>query len=258
MFKPRRNLSQNFLRDRHLVRSLVGRASFSKKDTVLEIGPGQGIITFELASQVNQVLAVEVDKRLIESLVRQLPANVILFHQKAGDFPLPASDYHIFSNLPFSIEGRFIRELINAKNPPLSSHLVVRRKPAQRWASHINHQQGGSQFSVLHGPWFYLDIIHHFTGNDFKPRTKISAVMLRVKQRVESLLKASDKGKYERFIKQGFSGGGRLPQNLKHYFSKQQLNHYAQDLGFSYRAKPTDLCLRQWVSLFKNSRSSSN
>ena len=117
MYKSRRKqLSQNFLCNPRLIRELVGRSSIGRADLVLEIGPGKGFITGELLRVARQVLAVELDAKLVLHLRRYFAGESRL-SVVAGDFldqPLPTTPYKVFANVPFSIEGLIVRKLIES------------------------------------------------------------------------------------------------------------------------------------------------
>ncbi len=247
MYKQKRHLSQNFLHNRQLIKKLVDKSSIGKNDTAIEVGPGKGIITLELAERSNQVLAIEKDKHLVSLLRNKIPSNVTLFNYDALKFPLPNSSYKIFSNPPFSIQGKLFRKFIHADNPPEEICTVIRKRTALRWGG-VNKT---TQFSVIHGPWFKFSIIHYFKSNDFKPPTKVNPVLLKVNKRENPLIPDDNKKEYKEFIKQGFGGGRRLKQNLSGYFSSQELNTITQDIGISINDKPTKVSLQKWLELFK-------
>jgi len=248
VYKPRPQLSQNFLHSQQLVKKLIGKSSIGKKDIVLEIGPGKGIITRELAKICGQLIAVEIDPRLVKHLREIIPENVVLFQQDGLNFPLPSTPYKVFSNPPFAIQGKLFRKFIKADNPPEDCFLVVRERSARRWAG-VNKN---SQFSVLHRPWFEFSIVHEFKPADFKPSTKVKAVFLRFQKRKEALISVVQKGEYFKFVKQGFGGGRRINQNLSDYFSNQKLNQITQRLGIPFDAKPTEVSLKDWIDLFNH------
>ncbi|MDQ3548936.1 MAG: 16S rRNA (adenine(1518)-N(6)/adenine(1519)-N(6))-dimethyltransferase RsmA, partial [Chloroflexota bacterium] len=80
---PSKALGQNFLHDRTIVRRIAESAGIGPDDTVLEVGPGLGILTEELASRARRVVAVELDARLAKYLPAILPPNVELVHADA-------------------------------------------------------------------------------------------------------------------------------------------------------------------------------
>lgn len=116
----KRLLSQNFLCNRQLVKQLIRDSSIGKNDTVLEIGAGQGIITQELLEASKQVLAIELDAKLLQDLRHKFMriANLTLIQGNFLETPLPNQPYKVFSNIPFSITGEVIRKLLQSPNPP--------------------------------------------------------------------------------------------------------------------------------------------
>ena len=70
--KPSKNLGQHFLLSRKTVAKIIDSAKLTRNDIVLEIGPGLGVLTFELARQVKKVIAVEKDERLAKALQKNI------------------------------------------------------------------------------------------------------------------------------------------------------------------------------------------
>ncbi len=250
MYKIRRRppLSQNFLHDRQLVKRLVRQASIASQDTVIEIGPGKGIITGELLAVARQVVAVEIDPELAKLLVAKFENhhNFVLFQEDILNFPYPMTKYKVVSNLPFAIEGEIVHELLDLSNPPEDMHVVVIKDVAERWVGAMKE----GQFSLLHKPWFELKITHHFSLRDFVPIPKIRSVMFQAKKRAVPLVSDERKKKYAAFIKAGFGGGRRIDQNLVKYFDRAELKKLAKMYNFSFNAQPSNLSFPQWLKLF--------
>jgi 23S rRNA (adenine-N6)-dimethyltransferase len=248
VYKPKRHLSQNFLHNRQLVKKLVDKSSIGIKDTVIEVGPGKGIITLELAKRSNQVIAIEKDNQLVKVLLGLIPENVVLINLDALKYPLPESKYKVFSNFPFAVQGKLFRMFIQADNPPSEMCVIVRKRSALRWGG----MGKSTQFSIIHAPWYQFSIIYRFKPNDFKPVTEVETVLFKIKQRNHPLVANEEKNSYKQFVKQGYGGGRRLKQNLSGYFSTNRLNKITQKLGISINAKPTEISLDEWIKLFKN------
>ncbi|MBU3901066.1 methyltransferase domain-containing protein, partial [Patescibacteria group bacterium] len=73
--KPNKLLGQNFLRDKNVLRQIIAAANLTKDDTVLEVGPGEGVLTEGLARQAGRVIAVEKDKNLVAGLKAKFANN---------------------------------------------------------------------------------------------------------------------------------------------------------------------------------------
>lgn len=200
----RKLLSQNFLCNRQLVGSLVRSSSLSSNDIVLEIGPGQGIITQELVNIVSKVIAVEIDSTLLSSLKSKFSdyKNLQLIQ---GDFlnqPLPTSRYKVFANLPFRITSNILRKLLFSSNPPDDCYLIVQKETANKF---ITNTYRNSLVSIIHHPWFESSIIHNFQKTDFYPIPSVEPVMLRIKSRALPLVPIDQKENFYDYVAYQFN-----------------------------------------------------
>jgi len=198
----RKLLSQNFFHNRRLVSSLVGSAFIGKNDLILEIGPGDGIITRELLLVAGHVVAVELDGYWYNRLLNEFKNEERLTLYR-GDFlshALPKLPYKVFSNIPFAIEGKIIRRLIEAPNPPQDCFLVTMDKLANR----LTARQSENMFSTMHKPWFDFSILHHFKPSDFSPTPSVGSVLFRFALKSRPLIPVSKRAQYQLFVRQAF------------------------------------------------------
>ena len=249
MFKLRREqLSQVFLHSPELVNRLIGKSSIGQKDTVIEIGSGKGIITSALLQTAKLVIAIERDPILYSRLKQQFLhyQNINLICADFLTFKLPNGSYKVFANVPFSIEGKIIRKLIDAPNPPEDCYLIMREELARRLAGIPKN----GLFAIIHKPWFDFEIFHQFRRNDFIPKPQVESVMLRFIKRPYPLLPESEKPQFQKFVTNIFGGGRRMRQNLRREFSPSKINNLAQKLKFDLDAKPSNLIIEQWLLLY--------
>ncbi|MFS8542967.1 MAG: 16S rRNA (adenine(1518)-N(6)/adenine(1519)-N(6))-dimethyltransferase RsmA [Limnochordales bacterium] len=141
---PRKGLGQNFLVDRHIVAKILDAARLTAADTVLEIGPGLGVLTWELAQRVRHVIAVEVDAGLMRWL-RDLFAGhprVRLVHEDAlsadlagllADHPPgPGGTAKAVANLPYYITSPLLLRLLEEELPLSLAVVMVQKEVARR------------------------------------------------------------------------------------------------------------------------------
>jgi len=200
----KRLLSQNFLIDRKLVKQLIRNSSISTNDLVLEIGPGQGIITEELLGVAKEVIAVELDRKLFEKLELKFGQNSQL-KLSQGNFlatPLPTSPYKVFSNIPFSITGYVVRKLLQATNPPTDCYLVVQSEAASKF---IYNSGSNTMAATLYYPWWDIHINHRFQRSDFSPNPKVNVVLLHIQPRSFPFISSSQKSLYLDFVAYHFT-----------------------------------------------------
>jgi 16S rRNA (adenine1518-N6/adenine1519-N6)-dimethyltransferase len=133
-----RHLSQNFLQDPHILERIAAAAEIRDTDTVLEIGAGLGSLTRVLSILAQEVVAVELDDKLIPVLQTVLKpyANIRLIHGDILDLALHElglpPDYIVTANIPYNITSAIIRHLLESERKPRRIVLTVQREVAQR------------------------------------------------------------------------------------------------------------------------------
>ncbi len=124
--------SQNFIKDKNLVRRLIQQSKITKKDTVIEIGAGTGAITEELAKVAGRVVAFEVDTELFKYLSAHLSdkySNLKLVRDNFLNCKLPTKGkYKIFANIPFNLTSVITKKITSSKNPPTDSFLFMQKE----------------------------------------------------------------------------------------------------------------------------------
>lgn len=223
---PKKSLGQNFLVDESHLARIAAAADLTSADTVLEIGPGLGVLTRHLAAQTGRVVAVELDDRLIPVL-RQLFADqphVSFVHadilkvdpaelavggrrQMAGDPPNPQSPvpspqpYKVVANLPYYITSAVLRHLLESPHPPTLAVVMVQREVAQRIVA------GPGDMSLLAvGIQFYAQakIVQRVPAGAFHPRPKVDSAVLRLDVRSQPAVADVDPDWYFEVVRAGF------------------------------------------------------
>lgn len=245
----RRLFSQNFLHNRQLVERLVSQSSIKRGDLVVEIGAGQGIITQELIKRAGHVVAVEIDAYWYQRLQEQWAGetNLTLYQADILSFDLPRLPYKVFANIPFAIEGKIIRKLLDDANPPQDCYLVVMKELAER----LVDSRSSSLFAISYRPWFDFSVQYRFKASDFRPVPTVKAVLLRFTKISKPLFPWSERHNYQRFVKIGFGQGLAVRNNLKSQFSTQKIDQVLHDLSISRKAKPQSITLSNWLEMYR-------
>src|SRR3989344_5448691 len=131
--RSKKHLGQNFLVNMGVTDKMTAAADLSSKDVVLEVGPGLGALTRELAWRVKKVIAVEKDRVLAVFLAKELP-GVDIVGQDILKFSLEAlpPGYKVVASIPFAITAPLIRKFLEADNSPSLLVLLVQKEVAQR------------------------------------------------------------------------------------------------------------------------------
>ena len=191
--RPRKSLGQNFLADPFHLAKIVEAAELTPHDTVLEIGPGPGLLTRLLVEAAGQVIAVELDPNLvyllrtelghlnnltiIEADILQVPLDI-----SRGDptppspFPL-STPYKVVANLPYYITSAVIRHVLEGKTRPERVVVTVQKEVAQRMVA------GPGKMSLLAvSVQFYgrPKLVHHIPAGAFYPPPKVDSAVVRI------------------------------------------------------------------------------
>lgn len=211
--RPNKALGQHFLVDAASLESIMAAAKPDKNDTVLEIGPGLGVMTQPLTRQAGQVVAVETDPILADLLRRDAPANLKVVEQDFLPFDLTAlpSGYKVIANLPYYLTSKIMRLLLESSNPPSVMSVLVQKEVAER----ITASPG--KMSVLAFSVQYYgrpEIVAMVERHKFWPSPDVDSAVLRISLKGPAF--AADTAKLFRLVKAGF---GEKRKTLKNALS---------------------------------------
>lgn len=250
MVRKRIRLAQNFFRDPAVVVSIVTSSSLGNNDIVYEIGPGEGIITRELAKAAGRVIAIEKDPLLAERLRKKFQGvkNMRIYEGDFLKFRIRERNYKILSNIPFNITAEVLKQVLFGQNPPLEAFLVVQKEAAEKFVG-IPLE---TEVSVLAKPWFSLEIVRKFRRSDFEPMPGVDVVLLHIVRRKKSLVSDENAWKYRKFVKFGFEAWKKdLKTAYKRVFTYEQWKRLSKSLQFPLKVTPAELSFEQWLKLFE-------
>ncbi len=197
-FRPSRRLGQNFLLDDNVVRAIVREAGVEPGDLVLEVGPGVGFLTRALLDAGARVVAVEIDRRLFEIVLRLhgahpalklLRADVLASkHTLAPEVlaELPASSaWRLVANLPYSISGPFLAALDDLDHPPGTMTVLVQREVAERIAAGAGTSAYGTLSARLQAS-FVARVGRPVPPHLFWPRPEVESSLVHLVRRPDA------------------------------------------------------------------------
>ena len=177
-------LSQHFLKSPRLALILIGHSNLKKRDTVIEIGAGSGVITGALAHRVNKVIAIEPDHataaKLRANLEKRSFKNVEIIEQDFLDYTLPSTPYKIFSNPPFHLSSQIIHKLIESPNPPEAFYLILQKQFALKLLNTDRHYT--SQLGLRLIQSYQTKIRLPLKPTDFTPPPAVPTVFFEAKK----------------------------------------------------------------------------
>ena len=234
MSTPPIKFTQNFLHNAALVERLVQQANLPRGSTVLEIGPGKGIITAALAKAVGgagRVVAVELDSKLASKLEQRFDAHspVTIVRKNILQFPLDTLgiDYSVFSNIPFNITSELLEYLLNPLTGPREAHLILQ---TDAFVGRNKVGMATETFkSLLIRPIYDHKITHTFTRSDFSPWPSVETALFHFTRRTDSAeITPQAYALYKDFL--AFAAKDRVGEgSWTKLFSKKQIGWLAQN-----------------------------
>lgn len=181
--RPSRRMGQNFLAEPAALFHMLKAADVSAEDAVLEVGPGLGVLTTELARRAGRVVAVELDRRLAARLQEQFRAAAhvtlvvgdILRHDPG--MLMSWLPYKVVANLPYAITSPVLRHLLEAQPPPQRLVVMVQWEVARRITA------GPPEMSMLALAVQYYavpEIIVRVPAGCFVPAPQVDSAILRL------------------------------------------------------------------------------
>ncbi len=182
--RPKKKLGQNFLIDENIIRKLVNALKMSSEDYVLEIGSGHGVITNHVVSEVQKIVAVELDRVLASELKRKF-ARIENFELIEDDFlKIPLKNlfgkhqqWKVFGNIPYHLTSPIIFKIIEHRQHVKSLTLMIQKEVARRIQAKPNSKLYGiiSIYSHLYAD---VEILFVVSKNVFYPKPKVDSAVV--------------------------------------------------------------------------------
>lgn len=249
--RPSRGLGQNFLIDKNTLDKIITSADIKSDGQILEVGPGIGTLTQELAKKAKKVVAVEKDKIMVEILKETLKEfnNVEIIQGDILKFKNPFSEkYKVIANIPYYLTSPLIRKFLEEKNPPEEIVLMIQKEVAQRICSKPPNM---SLLAVSVQFYAEAKIISFVSKNCFWPSPKIDSAIIKITPKKKYDISAA---LFFQIVKAGFLHprkqlSNNMSEGLK--LNKQQANLLLEKNGLTPLQRAETLSLQDWVNLAK-------
>lgn len=181
-------------------------AGVTGDDRVVELGAGGGVLTGALAERAAQVLAVELDPKLVSVLARRFARvhNVAVLQGDARDALLPANPYRVVANLPFGVTSTVLRRLLDAPASGLRRADLIVQWQIARERDRVGHGPPTDLLGARWGPWWEFRRGRRLPAGCFRPRPPVDAAVLVVTRRDPPLVPVAMSRKYAAFVAREF------------------------------------------------------
>lgn len=245
--------SQNWLVDETIVTKMIEAAEIRTGETVLEVGPGAGVLTQGLVDAGAHVIAVEADKFLIAPLRERFGDKIELIHGDILFFTFPPShlptSYKLIANIPYNITSDLLRHFLITKPKPSCMILMLQKEVAERIMA-VPPQM--SLLSVVCQIYAQCRCIAKVPAGAFRPIPKVDSAVVRLDLHDASSFSNVDPEEVIAIAKLGFSSPRKqLHGNLKgvHRKGSMAVKEALMSLGLPATARAETLTVENWISL---------
>ncbi len=258
----RKEYGQNFLIDRSVVEEIADACCTNKNSTILEIGPGIGTLTYELALRHKAVTALEIDRGLIPVLEHTLGEfdNVTVINEdvmEASLSDLLASAFasgpvSVCANLPYYITSPILMKLLESRLPFEYITIMIQKEVADRLCAHAGDKDYGAITAVLS---YYGEAEYLFSvpADRFLPAPKVDSAVIRIRLYRQIPYQPKNEEMLFRTIKAAFAQRRKtLANSLSSGFSflsKEQIVEIISACGHKADVRGERLDIAEFVTL---------
>jgi len=259
--RPSKGLGQNFLIDKEVVKKFIESAELKPNDVVLEIGPGFGVLTQELAKKAGRVIAVEKDPSMVKVLkelldcwnvrnVRIIKDDILKINPKY--YIIPNTKYKIVANLPFYLTVPVIRKFLESDYQPRGMILIIQKEVGQRICAKPPDM---NLLAVSVQIYAKPEIVSYISKNSFWPKPKVDSAIIRIAPLINADRKLINTDLFFKIVRAGFSQPRKqllnnLSKTLK--FNKEKTKSWLlkNKIQPIQRAETLKVC--DWINLTKS------
>ena len=217
-----KGLGQNFLVDPEVCPAMAEAAGLNENTCAIEIGPGVGVLTAELAKRAGKVLSFEVDNRLLPVLAETLSDfnNVEIINEDVMKADLPkiieekckGMEICVVANLPYYITSPIIMLLLESKLPIKNITVMVQKEAADRLCAEVGSRDGGA-VTVAVSYYSESEKLFFVPRDSFLPPPKVNSEVIQLTVRKEPPVKVENEEFFFKLVKAAFSQRRKTAEN---------------------------------------------
>jgi len=253
----KKSLGQNFLNSPHAVQEIIDAGAITQNETVLEVGPGKGVLTRALLNAGAHVTAVEKDDRMIPLLKEKFAAEIAagkltiihadILEKKVADFGI--SSYKLIANIPYYITGELMRKFFEEDTQPERMVLMVQKEVAERIVARDAKESILSVSVKVYGTPKYIRTVK---ASAFIPAPNVDSAILLIEHISKDFFtqhSVSEKRFFE-LLKAGFAHKRKyLAKNLEDVTDKETIVRAFAEAEIDTKARAEDLSVETWKKL---------
>jgi 16S rRNA (adenine1518-N6/adenine1519-N6)-dimethyltransferase len=261
--KAKKGLGQHFLVDGSVLDTIISAADISPKDFIIEVGPGLGILTSELAKKAGRVVAIELDTRLASQLKHKLSSlpnvtiiNADILEVKISDLIREESSYKVVANIPYYITSPILHYFVDASPKPSLMVVMVQKEVGEAIVAEPGEM---TMLALSIQIYSKAKIISFVPSQSFYPPPKVDSVIVRFDMLPEPAVKVANISRFLTFVRCGFKSPRKqlrnsLAQGLT--MKPAEIVPLLDKANIEPQRRPETLHLAEWQRLYEVALSS--
>ena len=230
--QPRKRFGQNFLVDHRIINQIISTISPKNDDSIVEIGPGKGAITFPLLEYLDHLSVIEIDRDLVSMLELEEQEKLTIYQSDAliFDFSQIPNKIRLIGNLPYNISSPLLFHLLGYRDQIVDMTFMLQKEVVDRIVAPPGNKTYG-RLSVMMQAFYEVELMFVVPKESFEPQPKIESAILYLKTKEQPLVKNSKP--LEEIVKLAFSQRRKTLKNCL----KPVLNQSQTEIDLSQRAE---------------------
>jgi len=248
----KKSLGQHFLRSKGAIKAIIDSSKLNPGDTVLEIGPGEGILTEELVKFSKKVIAIEKDHRLIPILKEKFKNEITegkleLIEGDILESKLNLSSFKVIANIPYYITGQIFRMFLETGHQPESMTLLIQKEVAEKIVARDKKE---SLLSLSVKAYGIPKIVKIVPRGSFVPPPNVDSAILHISDISRKNFENTDEKTFFKILHAGFSHKRKvLLSNLSNSYPKEKIMQIFEKIRLNPKTRAEDLPLEKWLEL---------
>ncbi|MGI9235987.1 MAG: 16S rRNA (adenine(1518)-N(6)/adenine(1519)-N(6))-dimethyltransferase RsmA [Woeseiaceae bacterium] len=256
--RPRKRFGQHFLTDPGVIDAIVRQIHPAKQDVIVEIGPGHGAITDNLARNARHLHAIELDRDLASVLQRRYADNsAVTIHEADAltfDFTSLGEQLRIVGNLPYNISTPLLFHLLNFRDRILDMHFMLQKEVVARMAAAPGSKAYG-RLGIMLGCHLRIESLFDVDRQAFDPPPAVTSAVVRLDPLPPGTYDVEDEAGFSTLVATAFMQRRKTVRNsLKILADSSAFEAVGIDAGL----RPEQISIAQYIELanhlFRKSR----
>jgi 16S rRNA (adenine1518-N6/adenine1519-N6)-dimethyltransferase len=252
--RPHKHFGQHFLINPAIVRRMIDAAEIRPQDTILEIGPGLGVLSSELAARAARLYLVDIDTALAARLEKQFAGQEQVQVATADFLSLdieaifPDPEIHVVASLPYNVATPILFRLLDYRHKFRTATVMIQKEVAERLTAIPGTKAYGVP-SVLTQLYGTVTTVCTVGPRSFFPPPKVESQVIRIVFQTQPRVPVADEVAFRRLVKAAFAQRRKTLRNALRAAGYDNLDEVSERTGIDFQRRGETLTVEEFAAL---------